>query len=102
MRVVHARERMEAQLRDAIRAKIGGEQQDIESVRAVYRDQRWKQILLPMWISAFAYRGKVYRFVVNGRSGVVHGERPWSYIKIALFASVCVAVFVGLLMLAVR
>ena len=28
-------------------------------------------------------RGKVYRFVVNGRTGQVQGERPYSIAKIA-------------------
>jgi len=27
-------------------------------------------------------RSKTYRFVVNGRTGEVQGERPWSWIKI--------------------
>ncbi len=35
------------------------------------------------------YRGKSYRFVVNGRTGRVQGERPYSYLKIGL-AALCV------------
>jgi hypothetical protein len=35
-------------------------------------------------MAAYRYRGRSYRFVVNGRTGTVHGERPWSIAKIAL------------------
>ena len=44
-----------------------------------------------MWLAAYKYRGETYRFVVNGTTGRVQGERPWSTWKIAL------AVIVGLI-----
>ena len=40
-------------------------------------------MLLPVWVAAFHFVGRPYRFVVNGRTGEVHGERPWSVWKIA-------------------
>ena len=39
-----------------------------------------------VWLAAYKYRGQTYRFVVNGRTGRVQGERPWSAWKIALAA----------------
>ena len=54
-------------------------------------DVTFKHILLPVWLAAYKYRGKTYRFVVNGQSGKVQGERPWSAWKIA------VAVVLGLI-----
>jgi len=44
----------------------------------------FKHILLPVWLAAYKYNGKTYRFVVNGQTGRVQGERPWSAIKIAI------------------
>ena len=41
-------------------------------------------MLLPVWLAAYKYRGKTYRFVVNGQTGRVQGERPWSAWKIAI------------------
>ena len=41
---------------------------------------------VPVWLSAYRYREKVYRFLVNARTGEVQGERPWSWIKITLAA----------------
>ena len=40
-------------------------------------------MLLPVWVAAFRFVGRPYRFVVNGRTGEVQGERPWSFWKIA-------------------
>jgi hypothetical protein len=54
----------------------------------------FKHVLLPVWLAAYKYRGKSYRFVVNGRTGAVQGERPWSAWKIAF------AVILGLIVAA--
>ena len=43
--------------------------------------------LLPEWISAYRYRNRSFRFLVNARTGEVQGERPWSWMKIASTAA---------------
>lgn len=50
-----------------------------------YHDETFKHVLLPVWISAFRYGGKPYRFLVNGQTGEVVGKAPWSIVKIVLF-----------------
>lgn len=42
----------------------------------------WKHVLLPVWIAAYRYNGKSYRFLVNGETGEVSGEAPFSYWKL--------------------
>ena len=49
----------------------------------VYDNITFKHVLLPVWISAYRFRDKVYRFLINARTGEVQGERPWSWMKIA-------------------
>jgi len=68
-------------LRD-VRFDIGGDEQRVHQVNTTVSDVTFKHILLPVWLAAYKYRGKTYRFVVNGRSGKVQGERPWSVWKI--------------------
>lgn len=80
-------------IRRTICEDIGGDHQTIGSTNIQYSDITYKHILLPIWISAYQYEGKVYRFVVNGQTGEVQGERPYSWIKIAL------AVIAGLIAL---
>ncbi|WP_170607153.1 TFIIB-type zinc finger domain-containing protein [Ruegeria arenilitoris] len=67
-----------------VRFDIGGDRQRIHAVETDVRDVTFKHILLPVWMAAYKYRGQTYRFVVNGRTGRVQGERPWSAIKITI------------------
>ena len=62
-----------------------------------HADVTWKHFLLPLWISSFRYDEKVYRFMVNARTGEVAGERPYSVIKIVLFVLFIVAVVGGII-----
>ncbi|MEM7723882.1 MAG: TFIIB-type zinc finger domain-containing protein [Pseudomonadota bacterium] len=79
-----AKQIMERQIRKDIRRDIGGDEQRISSMDTRISDVTFKHLLLPVWVAAYKYRGKSYRFVVNGQTGKVQGERPWSAIKIAL------------------
>ena len=79
-----ARQIMDDQIRRDIRADIGGDRQRISHVGTEVSDITFKHILLPVWMAAYKYKGKSYRFGVNGQTGRVQGERPWSAIKIAI------------------
>lgn len=68
-------------LRD-VRFDIGGDAQRIGNVQTDTRDITFKHVLLPVWLAAYKYRGRSFRFVVNGRTGRVQGERPYSTLKI--------------------
>ena len=76
--------RMEPVINQTIRRDIGGDAQRILSKDTQYFDVTFKHLLLPVWISAYRYQAKVYRFMVNARTGQVSGERPWSWVKITL------------------
>lgn len=52
----------------------------------------YKYILLPIWISSFKYKNKVYQFVVNGQTGKVSGESPISIPKVLLAIIIASAV----------
>jgi len=53
--------------------------------------------LLPIWLSAYSYGKKTYRFLVNGRSGEVQGERPYSWLKIIAAALAAAAAIGGVI-----
>ncbi|MCH5268947.1 MAG: hypothetical protein J1E62_11495 [Lachnospiraceae bacterium] len=44
----------------------------------------FKYLLLPIWMSHFIYKDKVYHFMVNGQTGKVHGKIPISIPKVVL------------------
>ncbi len=77
-----AKGRMQPVIESSVRSDIGGDVQQIHSLNTSYNDITFKHILLPLWISAYKYNEKVYRFTVNARTGEVQGERPWSAVKI--------------------
>ncbi len=78
-----------------IRRHIGGDEQCISSVKTQHSNITFKHILLPVWLSAYRYNKKVYRFMVNARTGEVQGERLWSCVKITLTALTIIALGVG-------
>ena len=92
----HARARsiMADVIEGDVRRDIGGDEQQVSQINSDFSAETFKHILLPIWMAAYKYNGKTYRFVVNGQTGKVQGERPWSAWKIA-FAVVLVAALIG-------
>ncbi len=87
-----ARGYMDRMIRRDVKYDIGGDDQRISDVQTQISDVTFKHILLPVWLAAYKYRGRTYRFVVNGRTGRVQGERPYSAWKIAF------AVLIGMIL----
>ena len=81
-----AKQSIDEAVRALIRRDIGGDQQRIHSVSTRYSGVKFKHVLLPVWISAYRYRDKAYRFLINGQTGEVSGESPKSWWKIAAIA----------------
>ena len=79
-----AKSEMDDSIREMIKRDIGGDHQRVNTVRTQFDGITFKHILLPVWISAYKYGDKSYRFLINGETGEVQGERPWSVAKIAL------------------
>ena len=94
-----ARRIMDGIIERDIRFDIGGDRQQIHQMSTKVSDVTFKHILLPVWMAAYKYRGKTYRFVVNGQSGKVQGERPYSAWKItfAVLLGLVVAGIIGYL-----
>jgi hypothetical protein len=61
-------------------------------VTTTYSSWSTKSGLLPIWIAAYEYAGKSFRFVVNGATGKATGTAPWSWVKIGLAAAAILAV----------
>jgi len=91
-----AREKMDRIIQRDVKFDIGGDRQRIHNIQTSVSDVTFKHILLPVWLAAYKYRGRTFRFVVNGRTGRVQGERPWSPWKIA-FAAIALAIVAGVI-----
>lgn len=78
-----ARERfMLPVLREAVRRDIGGDEQRIVQMSPRFSEVRFRHLLLPVWLVHYRWQGERCQVVVNGHSGAVMGERPWSAWKI--------------------
>lgn len=86
-----AKNLMEPVIRQEVNRDIGGDHQRINTLTTQYQKPTFKHILLPVWISAYTFKGRTYRFLVNARTGEVQGERPYSAIKITFAVIVAIA-----------
>ena len=91
-----ARELMRAVIRGDVRARIGGDMQRITAMDVRHHHRAFKLLLLPIWTAELRFMNRRYRVLVNGRTGEIVGERPWSFWKIALAVVVALAVAAGL------
>jgi hypothetical protein len=39
---------------------------------------------LPVYLLSYRYQDKVYRFLLNGQTGRLAGDKPWSWRRIGL------------------
>ncbi|MBY0311833.1 MAG: hypothetical protein K2W85_07170 [Phycisphaerales bacterium] len=93
-----AKKKMQFRIDATICRDIGGDEQRISSKSTQYNAITFKHVLLPIWLSAYRFNNKVFRFMVNARTGEVVGERPWSALKITLFV---LSILLGILVLVI-
>ncbi len=83
-----SREQMESALRQLCAAAVPGDTYRNLDVQSTYADQRFKHILVPVWLMTYTYGSRSFQVVVNGVTGHMAGGRPWSWIKITLLVIV--------------
>lgn len=89
-----AEKQMESYLSALVRSEIGGSQQRVFRQETNYSNVKFKHVLLPVWLSAYRYKNKSYVFAINGRTGQVFGQRPWSVPKILTLILVIASILV--------
>ncbi|MBI3651362.1 MAG: hypothetical protein HY231_10120 [Acidobacteria bacterium] len=83
-----------------VRRDIGGDEQRVQEIQTHYSGITFKHILLPIYLGAYRFNQKVYQVMVNARTGVVQGERPYSFWKIFFFVLAIIAVIALIVVLA--
>ena len=79
-------ERAKAFIKSILRSEITGKIRSEHAASGVsslsvdtsYENTTYKYLLVPVWISSYKYNGKIYSFMVNGRTGKVGGKYPIS------------------------
>ncbi|HEV8569886.1 MAG TPA: hypothetical protein VGQ92_22830 [Actinoplanes sp.] len=94
-----AKSRMAPIIEGDCRDDIGGDEQRVDSVDTDYREVAFKLMLLPVWIACYLHAGKTYNILVNGRTGEVAGERPYSVPKIVAAVAAALLVLAAIIVL---
>lgn len=75
---------MDNKIRMMCAAQLGGDTQRNLQVSSQKSDQTFKHVVLPVWLASYSYNNKTYRFSINGQTGKVGGQKPISWLKIAI------------------
>jgi len=87
----NARGEMERQTEAMCGEQVPGDTHRNLRTQQSYAAQTFKHILAPLWLLTYVYRGKPFQVVVNGYTGKIAGEYPFSWVKI-FFATLAVIV----------
>ena len=87
-----AKQQMRTVIREDCRRDIGGDEQRVQEVRTQHDNVTFKLMLLPVWIATYLYAGRTFLVLINGHTGEVQGDRPYSKLKISLAILAVVAV----------
>jgi hypothetical protein len=58
----------------------------------------FKHVLLPIWLLTVVYAGNPFQVFINGVTGEVQGQRPWSTVKIVFAVLAALIVIVGIVL----
>ncbi|MBF0110783.1 MAG: primosomal protein N' (replication factor Y) - superfamily II helicase [Magnetococcales bacterium] len=89
-----AKGKMAGVIEERIKDQIGGDVQRIDHCSTRHEEITFKHLLLPVWLGTYRFGDRIYRFLLNGRTGEVQGERPYSWVKIG-FAVLSVVALSG-------
>ena len=53
-------------------------------IKPEYRDETYKHVMLPVYATAYDFKGKMYTVLINGQTGKIQGGYPKSFVKIGL------------------
>jgi len=57
----------------------------------------YKHLLLPIWLLTVIYQQRPFQVYINGVTGEVHGQRPYSKVKIAIAVVLALIVAIALI-----
>lgn len=69
---------------EAVRRFLPGDRSSNLNVQTRFDVNGSDLILLPVHVLSYRYRDRVYRFLVNGQTGKIVGEKPWSKARITI------------------
>jgi len=90
-------EQMHAKLVAMCSQQVPGDTQRNLQIAPEYSERTFKHVLVPVWLLTYGYRARTYQVIVNGYTGTIAGQRPYSAWKVAF--AIVLAIVVGLIVL---
>ena len=92
------KDRMRKRAKDACHGDISSSHVRNFSMTADFDQERWRYVLLPVYLATYAFQNEVYHVTVNGQTGAVAGQKPvaWLRIWLAIAALLAPGSFMGL------
>jgi hypothetical protein len=91
-----SRRQMDQKLRALCAQQVPGDTHRDLVVDADFSGQTFKHVLVPVWVLAYTYGARSFQVLVNGYTGEIAGDHPWSAAKIALAILIAV-ILLGML-----
>lgn len=92
-----ADEIMDDEIRSQITKRIPGDTHRNLRVNTHKDRITFKHILLPIWVSAYQFKGKTFRFMVNGQTGKISGKKPTAWGKVIAAIAIGAGLIGGLI-----
>lgn len=87
---------LRSSIADYVRSHWRANKADSVRFSTLYSNITYKYLLVPVWISSFKYKDKIYQFAVNGQTGKVGGKAPVSAFRVILAILIVIGIIVGL------
>lgn len=89
---------LESHVSSQIRSTKNADRVDV-TLNTIFSNIKYKYLLLPIWISSFKYKEKLFQFMVNGQTGQVGGKAPVSPLRVAIAIVIGLAILAGIIYL---
>ena len=85
-------EQMHAKLMALCAQQVPGDTHRNLQIHPSFSGRTFKHVLVPVWLLQYDYGAKAYQVIVNGYTGTIAGQHPYSAWKIALLILLAVVV----------
>jgi hypothetical protein len=94
-----AKEEIREQAKRACRADTGSAHVRNFRMAADFADERWRYVLLPVYLASYPLEEHTFQVMVNGQTGKVAGQKPvaWERVWLAIAAMLAPGACLGLL-----
>ena len=88
--------KLHSDISDYVRSHWHANRTDSVNFSTLYNNITYKYLLVPVWLSSFKYKDKIYQFAVNGQTGKVGGKAPVSAWRVILAILIAAGIIAGL------